>query len=105
MKGRGRRGSRGLGRRRRGGGVEGFKVVARRRGSCGVEGSFEWVLFKVPTIQIMSDHEEDLDDFPTFFSRKQSRPAESMVGAHRLESLRKYHHFLMGQFLCSSVKN
>ena len=30
----------------------------------------EWVLFKVPTISMMSDCEEDLDDFPTFSTEK-----------------------------------
>ena len=31
-----------------------------------MQGSIEWVLFKVSTILMMSDYEEDVDDFPTF---------------------------------------
>ena len=40
-------------------------------------------LFKVPTILMMSDCEEDLDDFP---SENRDKPAESMVGAYRVQS-------------------
>ena len=40
--------------------------------------------FKVSTIPMMSDYEEDLDDFPTFST--ENIPAESMVGAYREES-------------------
>ena len=46
---------------------------------------FQWVLFKVPTILMMSDYEEDLDDFPTFSAENINRPAESLVGANRSE--------------------
>ena len=37
-------------------------------------------MFKVQQLLMMSDYEEDLDDFPTF-SAEYKRPAESMVGA------------------------
>ena len=46
----------------------------------------KWVFFKVPTMPMMSDYEEDLDDFPTFSTENISRPYESMVGAYRAES-------------------
>ena len=39
--------------------------------------------FKVPTILMMSDCEEDLDEFP---SENTDKPAESMVGACRAQS-------------------
>ena len=42
------------------------QVVSRRRGSCREQGSFERVWFKVSTIRMLSDNEEDLGDFPTF---------------------------------------
>ena len=41
---------------------------------------FEWVLFEVPTIPMMSDYEEDLDDFPV---ENRDRAAESLIGAYR----------------------
>ena len=44
---------------------------------------FEWVLFEVPTIPMMSDYEEDLDDFPV---ENRDRAAESLIGAYRAES-------------------
>ena len=37
----------------------------------------------IPTLPMMSDYEEDLDDFPV---ENINRPAESMVGAFRAES-------------------
>ena len=40
--------------------------------------------FKVSTIPMMSDYEEDLGDFPTFST--EHIPAGSMVGAYRAES-------------------
>ena len=43
---------------------------------------FEWVLFKVPTIPMMSDYEEDLDDFPV---ENRDKAAESLIGAYRAE--------------------
>ena len=43
----------------------------------------EWV---VPTMPMMSDYEEDLDDCPTFSAENISRPAETLVGAYRAES-------------------
>ena len=45
--------------------------------------AFEWVLFKVPTISMMSDYEEDLDDFP---ADNTDKAAESLIGAYRAES-------------------
>ena len=44
----------------------------------------EWVLFKVSTILMMSDYEEDLGDFPAFSA--ENRLAEFMVGSYREES-------------------
>ena len=38
---------------------------------------------KIPIMPMMSDNEEDLDDFP---AGNRDRPAESMVGAYRAES-------------------
>ena len=55
----------------------------KRRGSRRVQGSIEWVLSKVPTILIMSDYEEDLDDFP---AGNRDRQSESLVGTNREES-------------------
>ena len=43
----------------------------------------EWV---VPTMPMMSDYEEDLDDCPTFSAENISRPAETLIGAYRAES-------------------
>ena len=55
----------------------------RRRGSCREQGSVEWVLlFKVSTILLMSDCEEEFDDFPT---ENLNKRAESIVGAFRAE--------------------
>ena len=62
----------------------------------------------------MSDYEGDLGGFPTFSAQK--RPAEYMVLEHiaqnhqingqlQVESLRTFHHFLMGQFLGSSMRS
>ena len=75
----------------------------------------EWVFFKVPTILMMSGCEEDLDDLPTFSAENISRPAESMVGAHRAESTdqwtaasgitTKIPPLLMSQLLGSSMRS
>ena len=46
-------------------------------------GSFEWVLFNAPTIPMMSDNEDDLDDFPV---ENRDKAAESLIGAYRAES-------------------
>ena len=43
-------------------------------------------VFKVSTILMMSEHDEDLDDFPPFSPENINREAESMVGAYRAES-------------------
>ena len=43
-------------------------------------------MFKVPTILMMSDYEEDLDDVPSFSAEIINRLAEFMVGASRAES-------------------
>ena len=47
----------------------------------------QWVLFKVSSLPMMSDYEEDLDDFPTFSAENSSIKAESVVGANRAESM------------------
>ena len=66
----------------------------------------EWVLFKVPTIPMMSDYEDDLDDFPV--EKETKRPnlrlehiaqSRQINGQHELGSLQKFHHFLMSQLL------
>ena len=43
-------------------------------------------MFKVSTILMMSDYEEDFDDFPMFSIENTSMKAESVVGACRAES-------------------
>ena len=53
-----------------------------RSESCPGQGSVVWVLFKVLTI-LMSDYEEDLNDFPT---ENPNTTADSMVGTFRTES-------------------
>ena len=40
----------------------------------------------LPTILMMSDCEEDLDDFPTFSEENINKPSKSLVGAFRAES-------------------
>ena len=64
---------------------------------------------------MMSDHEEDLDYFPTFSAENMNTPAEPMVehiaqnqqinGQLQVESLRKFHNFLMGPLLGSSTRS
>ena len=66
----------------------------------------QWVLFKVSAFPMMSDYEEDLDDFQTFSADNSSIKAESVFGAYRAESIdqffqevesrQRFHHFLMG---------
>ena len=46
----------------------------------------KWALFKVSTILMMSDYEEDLHDIPPFLAENINREAGSMVGAYRAES-------------------
>ena len=56
----------------------------------------QWVLFKVSALPMMSDYEEDLDDFPTVTAENSSIKAESVVGAYLAESIdqffRKWNH-------------
>ena len=60
---------------------------------------------------LVSDFEEDLDDFPTFSAENINRPAESMVGAFRAETTDQWTggsgitQFLMGQLLDSSMRS
>ena len=66
----------------------------------------QWVLFKVSALRMMSDCEEDPDDFPTFSAENSSIKAESVVGAYRaqsidqffqeMESRQRFHRFLKG---------
>ena len=72
--------------------IDNHKVVAERwllqekEDLVGYKVPCKWVLFKVPTIPMMSDYEEDLDDFPTFSAENTDRPAELKVGAYRAET-------------------
>ena len=67
----------------------------------------QWVLFKVSALPMVSDCEEDPDDFLTFSAEKiQNIKTESVVGAYRaqsidqffqeVESRQRFHRFLMG---------
>ena len=83
--------------------------------SCRAQNSIEWVLFKVSTVLMMSDYEEDVDDFPTCSTENTSekRPDlwlvhiaqdQQLDGQLQLESLRKFHHSLTDQLLSSSMR-
>ena len=81
-------------------------VVARRRGSCRIRGSAEWILFKVSTLLMMSDYDEDLDDFqPSQQKTQTDQPNlcldhiaqnQQINGQLQVESLQKFHHFFDG---------
>ena len=66
----------------------------------------KWISFKVPTIPVMSDAEEDLDGVQLSQHKIETdRPSlrlehfeqnQQINGELQVESLRKFHHSLMG---------
>ena len=64
---------------------------------------------------MMSDYEEDLDDFPIFSTENTTEKAESLFGAHRAESTdqwtaavgitTKMPHSVIGELLGSSMRS
>ena len=88
--------------------VSGAFLVAKGKsgGSCRAQGPARVGIVQSSNIPMMSDYEDDLDDFPV--EKETKRPnlrlehiaqSRQINGQHELGSLQKFHHFLMSQLL------